>query len=65
MSIVDVLIPGIPGLILWLYPQGMFVGSQDKPSEEKLRTLRRMGALLLGASACYLFIIMTGGMTGE
>jgi phosphate starvation-inducible membrane PsiE len=56
MSLIDVAIPGVIGLVLLLWPQAMFLGSRVGPTEKKIRMLRYSGALLLLVAAVYLVI---------
>jgi hypothetical protein len=56
MSLVDVAIPGIIGLVLLVWPQSMFLGARVSPDEKKLRLLRGVGALLLVVAAGFLLI---------
>ena len=60
MSLIDVAIPGIIGLVLLLWPQAIFTGSRAAPTEQKLRFLRRAGILLLMVAALYLVIKLVG-----
>jgi len=56
MSLIDVAIPGIIGLVLLLWPQAIFAGSRVAPTEQKLRFLRGAGILLLLVAVLYLVI---------
>ncbi len=56
MSMIDVAIPGILGLVLLLRPQAMFFGADASPDAKKLRLLRGLGVVLLLVAAVYLLI---------
>jgi hypothetical protein len=56
MSLVDVAIPGIIGLVLLVWPQPMFLGARVSPDAKKVRLLRWLGALLLLVAAGFLLI---------
>ena len=60
MSWIDVAIPGIIGLVVFLCPQAIFLGSRVVPTEQKLRFLRRSGVLLLLVAALFLVIKLVG-----
>jgi hypothetical protein len=56
MSLIDVAIPGILGLVLLLWPQVMFFGAQASSDPKKLRLLRGLGVVLLLVAAVYLVV---------
>jgi hypothetical protein len=56
MSLIDVVIPLILGLVLLLWPQVMFFGAQASSDAKKLRLLRGLGVVLLLAAAVYLVV---------
>ena len=60
MSWIDVAIPGIIGLVVFLWPQAIFLGSRVVPTEQKLRFLRRSGVLLLLVAALFFVIKLVG-----
>ena len=60
MSFVDVAVPGIIGLVLLMWPQAAFAGSQVTPDAGKIRTMRIAGSLLLVAAAIYLAVKLVG-----
>ena len=60
MSLIDVAIPGIIGLVLFAWPQAMFAGSKVTPDAGKIRIMRIAGALLFVAAAIYLAVKLAG-----
>ena len=54
MSFIDVAIPGIIGLVLFLWPQSMFIWSQVKLGPKEIRLLRFMGVVLVLIAVIYL-----------
>jgi hypothetical protein len=60
MSIVDVAIPGLIGLAMFVWPRFMFFGSRVPPNEAKIRWLRYAGAFLLLVAALNLVVKFTG-----
>jgi uncharacterized protein YjeT (DUF2065 family) len=55
MSYIDVLIPGIIGLLLVTSPR-LFTKSQGETFEKTKRTLRTIGLVLLGVALLYLIL---------
>ena len=55
MSYIDVLIPGIIGLLLVTSPR-LFTKAQGETFEKTRRTLRTIGFLLLGVALLYLVL---------
>ena len=51
MSFIDVAIPGIIGIIAFVWPTLMFLGSRATPSEKKIRVIRYVGVFLLLVAA--------------
>jgi hypothetical protein len=47
MSLVDIAIPGLIGLLLVVWPQSLFFGSVASPTPGRIRTLRAVGGVLL------------------
>ena len=60
MTYIDLVIPGVAGLLLLVWPQSMFMGSRVKPDPNKIRLLRGLGIVLLLAAAIYLVIKLGG-----
>ncbi|MFZ5524795.1 MAG: hypothetical protein ACOY9D_12040 [Pseudomonadota bacterium] len=60
MTYIDLVIPGVAGLLLLVWPQSMFMGSRVKPDPSKIRLLRGLGIVLLLAAAIYLVIKLGG-----
>ena len=56
MSFIDVVIPGVIGLVLLVWPESMFLGARVSPDAKKIRLLRSLGVLLLLVAVCYLAI---------
>ena len=59
MSMIDVAIPGIFGLLLVIRPQFVFLGSKVTPDVNKIRLVRRLGGLLLVIAGVFLLIALT------
>ncbi|MGC2047461.1 MAG: hypothetical protein WA635_02450 [Gallionella sp.] len=60
MTYIDLVIPGVAGLLLLVWPQAMFMGSRAKPGAKKIRLLRGLGVVLLLVAAIYLVIKLGG-----
>lgn len=60
MSLIDVAIPGLVGLVVFLWPKAMFLGSRAAPTEKKIRLLKYVGAFLLLVAAFNLVIKFVG-----
>jgi hypothetical protein len=60
MSYIDLVIPGLAGLLLLVWPQSMFMGSRVKPDPKKIRLLRGLGIVLLLVAVIYLVIKLGG-----
>ena len=60
MSYIDLVIPGLAGLLLLVWPQAMFMGSRVKPDPKKIRLLRGLGIVLLLVTVTYLVIKLGG-----
>ena len=60
MSYIDLVIPGLAGLLLLVWPQAMFMGSRVKPDPKKIRLLRGLGMILMLVALIYLFIKLGG-----
>lgn len=54
MSIIDVAIPGIIGVVLCLWPQSMFIGSKLVHGPKEIRVLRIMGVVLVLMAGLFL-----------
>ena len=50
-SYVDVAIPGFIGLVMFIWPRSMFLGSRVTPNAHKIRWLRYLGVFLLLVAA--------------
>jgi hypothetical protein len=60
VSYIDLVIPGLAGLLLLVWPQAMFMGSRVKPDPKKIRLLRGLGIVLLLVTVIYLVIKLGG-----
>jgi len=61
MSIVDVLIPLIPGILLVTRPQIFFKsGGSDEEMAKKRRRMRLIGYVLLGVATLYFVVALAG-----
>ena len=60
MSYIDLVIPGLAGLLLLVWPQAMFMGSRVKPDPQKIMLLRGLGMVLLLIAVIYLVIKLGG-----
>jgi len=60
MAYIDLVIPGVAGLLLLVWPQAMFMGSRVKPDPKKIGLLRGLGLVLLLVTAIYLVIKLGG-----
>jgi hypothetical protein len=60
VSYIDLVIPGLAGLLLLVWPQAMFMGSRVKPDPKKIRLLRGLGIVLLLVTVTYLVIKLGG-----
>jgi len=60
MTYIDLLIPGVAGLLLLVWPQAMFMGSRVKPDAKKIGLLRGLGAVLLLVALIYLVVKLGG-----
>lgn len=60
MSFIDVAIPGVAGLVIFLWPKAMFLGSCIVPTEKKIHSLRYLGVFLLLVAALNLISKFVG-----
>lgn len=60
MTIIDVAIPGVIGIVLFLWPQSIFIGSRVTPGTKEIRVLRVMGLVLVLISLLYLVTRFAG-----
>jgi len=60
MTYIDLVIPGVAGLLLLVWPQSMFMGSRVKPDPKKIMLLRSLGVVLLLVAVMYLAIKLGG-----
>lgn len=58
MSLIDVAIPGMIGLLLLLWPQSIFMGSRVTPDAKKIRLVRTAGILLVLVATAYVAIAL-------
>ncbi|MDH3256099.1 MAG: hypothetical protein OEM27_00615 [Nitrospinota bacterium] len=56
MSWIDIAIPGVIGLILYLWPQSMFIGAKVEPDEKRIRLLKQCGVGLLVIAGVFLMV---------
>jgi hypothetical protein len=50
---IDVVIPGVIGLLLLAWPRSVFLGSRVEPDAKKLRLIRKAGIALVLIAAGY------------
>ena len=60
MTYIDLLVPGLAGLLLLVWPQSMFLGSRLLPDEKKIMLLRGLGLTLLLVAVIFLVIKLVG-----
>ena len=60
MTYIDLVIPGVAGMLLLVWPQAMFLGSRVKPDPRKIMLLRGLGVVLLLVALIYL-VVKPGG----
>jgi len=60
MTYIDLVIPGVAGLLLLVWPHSMFMGSRVKPDPKKILMLRSLGIVLLLVAVIYLVIKLGG-----
>ncbi len=60
MTYIDLLVPGLAGLLLLVWPQSMFLGSRSLPDAKKIMLLRGLGITLLLVAVIFLVIKLGG-----
>lgn len=61
MSLVEIPIPLVPGIILVAFPNMLTQKTASAEEAAKMKSkLRRMGYVLIGVAALYLFVILAG-----
>ena len=61
MSLIDIAIPALFGLLLIAWPRFVFLGSKATPDAKKIRLMRVFGLVLLGIAALFQGIRLAGG----
>lgn len=58
MTLFDVVIPGSIGLLLFIWPNSMFLGARVVLGKQEAQLLRLMGLVLIVMAVVYLVIIL-------
>ena len=61
MSLIDIAIPALIGLLLVAWPQFVFLGSKATPDAKKIRLMRVLGLVLLLVAGLFQGVRLAGG----
>jgi len=61
LSVIDIAIPAVVGLLLVARPRFVFLGSKVTPDAKKIRLMRVFGAVLLVIAALFQGVRLAGG----